>query len=369
MIPVLTDEEVTLRAHRLSDVDEILVQCTDPVSLAGTGLPLAYSREDAVRYVTEIMPTGWQTRTELGFAIEDGVREFAGSLSLRLCGDGIADIAYGLHPAARGRGVCTRAARLLLDWGFEQPEIEVVSWHAYVGNWASRRVAWANGFTFDATIAKLHSQRGERVDCWTGTLRADDSREPKTPWHIAPVLETDRLRLRPLRETDADRLGEIHADERTRDFKGRYRAAEQRDGASMVLRQLDRGARGERVHWCMADRRTDQLVGQIQLHDLEGLDPTSAELGYVVHPDSRGRGILTEALAAVVDWSFRPTTEGGLGRRRLVIRTAGNNQASRHAAEKAGFVHIATEPESFPTGESAFGDGVLYHCLNDRWVP
>jgi len=366
---VLTDGEVTLRAHRLSDVDEMVVQCTDPVSTAGTDLPLTYSRDNAVRYATETMPNGWRTRTELGFAIEDGVREFAGSVSLRLRGDGIADIAYGLHPAARGRGVCRRAVALLLDWGFQQPEIDVVTWYAYVGNWASRRVAWATGFAIGTTVAKLHSQRGVRRDCWTGTLRADDPREPRTPWHLPPVLESDRLRLRPLRETDADRLGEVHADERTRNFKGRYRAAGSRDGAAMVLLHQERAARGERIHWCIADRATDHLVGQVQLHDLEGLDPTSAELGYAMHPDSRGRGVVTEALTVVADWAFRPATEGGFGRRRLVVKTAATNQASRHVAEKAGFVHVATEPASFPMGERDFDDCVLYHRLNPRWTP
>lgn len=189
---------------------------------------------------------------------------------------------------------------------------------------------------------------------------------PDTPGNIPPVLETDRLRLRPLRETDAARLGEVHADERTKDSKGRYRAANQRDGLSMVRTQLERCARGERVHWCIADRATDQLLGQIQLHDLGGLDPTSAELGYAVHPDSRGRGVLTEALALVVDWAFHPE---GLACRRLVIRTARTNGASRYVAEKAGFTHIASEPAAFPVGESGFDDAVTYHRLNERWTP
>jgi len=367
VIPVLTDGEVTLRAHRLSDVDEMVVQCTDPLSIAGTGLPLAYTPEDAVRYATETVPNGWQNRSEWGFAVE--ARGFAGSVSLRLHGDGIADIAYGLHPAARGRGVCARAVKLLLDWGFEQPEIDLVTWHAYVGNWASRRVAWANGFRIDTTIEKFHSQRGVRVDCWVGSLRADDTREPKTPWHVPPVLENDRLRLRPMRDTDADRLGEMHTDERTLNFIGRYRAAAQTDGATKIRQIRDQNAAGQRWSWCMADRETDQLIGHIQLHSLEGLDPTTAELGYVVHPDARGRGVLTAALDLVARWAFRPVADGGLGRRRLVLNTAGSNAASRYAAEKAGFTHIATEPAAFPVGESDFEDAVTYHQLNPRWEP
>jgi [ribosomal protein S5]-alanine N-acetyltransferase len=331
----LSDGEVTLRAHRLSDVD--------------------------VEFVTTSAEEG------LIFAIEvehsDGVRRFSGACGLRPMGEGVAEVAFG------DRGVDTRAVKLLLDWGFAQGGVEVVVWYANVGNWGSRRVAWANGFTFTGTVDKLLVQRGTRVDAWFGSLRKDDSRDPKHPWHIPPVLESDRLRLRPLRETDADRMDGMFTDERTRTFMGRYRAAEQRDGASKILQLLDRDARGERFNWCVADRETDQLIGQIQLHNLGGLDPTTAEFGYSVHPESRGRGVLTEALDLVVEWAFRPVADGGAGFRRLSLNTAASNAASRHAAEKAGFTHVATEPASFPSGESDFDDSVTYHQLNPHWTP
>jgi ribosomal-protein-alanine N-acetyltransferase len=372
-VPTLTDGEVTLRAHRLSDVDQVVEQCVDPESVRWTTVPAPYTRDMAVEFVTKSAEEGWAKRSDLMFAIEaehsDGVRRFSGTCSLRPMGEGVVEVAFGLHPAARGRGVCTRAVKLLLDWGFTQDDIDVVVWYAYVGNWGSRRVAWANGFTFTGTVDKLLRQRGTRTDSWFGSLRKDDSREPKNAWHISPVLESDRLRLRPLRESDADRMDGLLADERTRNFMGRYRAAEPRDGASKILQLLDRDARGERFNWCVADLETDQLIGHVQLHNLGGLDPTTAELGYSVHPDSRGRGVLTEALDLVVDWAFRPLADGGPGFRRLMLGTAASNAASRHAAEKAGFTHVATEPLSFPAGESGFEDSVTYHQLNQRWTP
>ncbi len=334
-VPTLTDGEVTLRAHRPSDVDEMVVQRTDP---------------------------------EYGFAIEaphaDGVRRFAGSCGLRLLGEGKAEITFGLHPDARSRGTGTRAVKLLLDWGFQQPGIDVVVWFAPVGDWGSRRVVWSNGFSIDATLARFVTQRGEWTDTWFGTLRADDTREPKTPWHIAPVLETDRLRLRPLRETDADRMGEMLADERTQAFVGRYLAGDKVDPVRKIRKQLDLNARGQGYNWCIADRETDQLIGHIHLWDLGGFDPTSAQLGYGVHPDARGRGVLTASLGLVVDWAF---LSGGF--RRVFLGTAASNAASRHAAEKAGFTHIASEPSGFPTGESGFEDLVTYHRLNPDWTP
>lgn len=184
---------------------------------------------------------------------------------------------------------------------------------------------------------------------------------------VPPVLANDRLRLRPLRETDAARMDDLDRDERTRNFIGRSWAAKFTDGASTVRRMMDRDARGEGFDWAITEH--DQLIGHVNLGGLTGLDDTAATLGYAMHPDSRGRGVMTDALKLVAEWAFRPVEEGGLGKRRLSMRTAGSNMASRYAAERAGFVHVATEPEAFPTGASGFEDSLIYHRLNPRWTP
>jgi ribosomal-protein-alanine N-acetyltransferase len=371
-VPMLTDGEVTLRAHRMSDVDGIVEQCVDPESIRWTTAPTPFKHEYAVSYVTKEVPEGWHTRKDLNFAIisthPDGQRRFSGSISLRPTPEGIAEIAFGLHPGARGLGVCRRAVKLILDWGFQQPGIEVVVWYAYVGNWASWRVAWANGFSFDGTVRKFLPQRGERHDAWCGSLRKDDSREPKHPWHVSPVLESDRLRLRPHRDDDATRYEETLTDERSRHFGGRSPwMREQRSPVEKLNRHRAANARGECYNWTIADRDTDEFIGHIQIHGMNGFDATTGGVGYSVHPSARGRGVVTEALGMVTEFAFRPVDDGGLGLRRLKLGTAASNKASRYAAEKAGFVHVATEPVGFSSGASGFEDEMIYHRLNPSW--
>lgn len=372
-VPTLVDGEVTLRAHRMSDVDTMVEQCVDEQSIRWTTVPVPFSRDDAVDYATKAVPAGWADDSDFGFAVEaphpDGVRRFGGSVSLRMHGAGVAEIAFGLHPAVRGRGVCRRAVRLLLDWGFRTKGVDVVLWYAEVGNWASRRVVWAEGFSFDGTVARLLLQRGERKDAWVGSLRAGDPREPQGQWNVPPVLETERLRLRPLVDVDAERMFELLEDEHARHFTGRVRSLrELRSGEQAVLRALEANATGERFDWAIADPGTDRLLGHIQLFDLHGLDDSEAKLGYGIHADSRGRGYLTESLTAVTEWAFRPAPEGGLGKRRLSLSTAASNKASRRGAERAGYTHIATEPEAFTVGETDFDDLVVYHRVNPEWV-
>jgi [ribosomal protein S5]-alanine N-acetyltransferase len=371
-VPILTDGEVTLRAHQLSDVDIMVEECTDPLSIRWTTVPVPFSRDDALHFATKIVPAGWTDGTALAFAIEgphpDGTREFGGTVILRPRGDGVAEVAFGLHPGVRGRGVAATAVRLLIRWGFETQGLRVITWYAEVGNWASRRVAWACGFSFDGTVPALLLQRDERKDGWVGSLRAGEELAPRRPWLVPPVLETERLRLRPFVAADADRFAELLRDERSRHFSGRVAAVRApRTGAEALRRVWEAGAAGERYEWAIADRSTDRLVGQLQLHDLGGIDDTEAKPAYKIHPDSRGRGYLTEALTAMTEWTFRSAVDGGLGLRRVSLLTAVSNTASRRAAERAGYTHIATEPDAFPIGETDFDGMAIYHRLNPDW--
>jgi RimJ/RimL family protein N-acetyltransferase len=370
--PVLTDGEVTLRAYSMDDIEPIIEQCTNPETVAWTTIPHPYSRDDAVNWITKFVPQSWEDGVQREFVIEaehpDGVRRYSGGISLRPGPDGVAEIGYAVHPAVRGHGVGRRAITLIVDWAFDSLGIEVIVWYAQVGNWASRRLAWRSGFSFDGTIEKYLLQRGERRDAWVGTLRRGDPRRPTTTWYVPPVLETDRLRLRPFADADTGRLGELLNDERSLHFSGRISAARQPDGAAALRRAREQCAAGLMLNWCIADRNTDRLLGKIQLFDLEGLDDTEVKPGYAIHPDARGKGILTEALRTLVDWTFRPLSEGGFGRRRITISTAATNAASRHAAEQAGFTHIATIPTAFTVGPTEFDDEVLYQLINPDWA-
>lgn len=66
-----------------------------------------------------------------------------------------------------------------------------------------------------------------------------------------------------------------------------------------------------------------------------GIDPADdeAELGYMVTPEARGRGLATTMLRALTDWAF---AEAGVQRVRLVVDV--ENPASLRVAERSGYV-------------------------------
>lgn len=79
------------------------------------------------------------------------------------------------------------------------------------------------------------------------------------------------------------------------------------------------------------------LLGCVGLGGPKATVKQVGEIGWVVHPDARGRGLAAEAAGMVVDWALRSAADGGLGMRRAIWFAGVGNEASRRVAEKVGF--------------------------------
>ena len=332
----LTDGVVTLRPHRHDDAPGVVEQCADPLSQRWTTVPVPYSLEQAQAYVGETVALGWLTDTEWSFAIEAEGR-FAGTVSLRDEGDGRAEIAYGAHPWVRGRGHVHRALRLLVDWGFESRGLEAILWRAHQGNWASRRAAWRLGFRVEGTLRRLLSQRGELRDAWVGSLLRDDPREPATRWLECPVLEDDRVRLRPIVESDAPRIQEACAEERTQQWLGQLPSPYTlEDALAYVESRTYQLAEATGVTWAVTTPGDDRLVGTIGWFNW--VPETECEIGYWTHPEARGRGLMTRAMGLLTRHVVQDP-----GVARVTAYAAVDNSASRHVIEANGFRQYGVE--------------------------
>ena len=334
--PTLSDGTVTLRAHREDDVADVLEQCQDPVSQEWTTVPVPYSPEDARRFVTEFMPGGWADGTRWGFAVEvDG--RYAGTVELRDEGEGRLELAFGSHPWVRGSGAMERAVRLLVDWGFADRLARVIVWRANQGNWPSRKLAWRLGFSFDGTVRASLPHRGELRDGWVGTLLTTDDRSPRGRWLDVPVLEADGLVLRPWRDADVPRIVEACSDPRTQAWLGTMPDPYgESDARAWLEHQRENRAVGTSVVWAAVDPADDLALASVSFFGL--VPEVECEIGYWAHPDSRGRGVTTRAMARVVDYAFED-----LGVRRVTAGAAVDNVASRHVIEANGLTLFGTE--------------------------
>lgn len=141
-----------------------------------------------------------------------------------------------------------------------------------------------------------------------------------------PVLETERLTLRAPVIEDFAPYAEIAASP-----EGRYLTDDQTrqsawlDFAQMTATWLLRG----HGLWTVTDRRSGDILGFF----LIGFEPGDhePELGYMLVPGARGRGIAAEAALAVRDHAF-----GTAGLPSLVSTVDADNAASNRLAERLG---------------------------------
>ncbi len=117
-----------------------------------------------------------------------------------------------------------------------------------------------------------------------------------------PVLETERLVLRPPRMADAVTVFETYArDEeavRYLTFKPNQTLEQTEEFMRARLRRTQEGAA---YTWAVTRRGDDTLVGMIELRAQEGF---KADFGYVLARPFWGQGLMTEALRAVLDFAF-----------------------------------------------------------------
>ena len=142
----LTDDSVTLRPWRPDDAPAVFAACQDLLIARFIPIPQPYTGADARTFV-EIRRRDWETEDERSFAIVDALTgELLGSIARHGPYGHRATFGYWLAPQARGRGVATRALRLITDWTIATTEVIRLDLYTDVENDASWRVAERAGF-------------------------------------------------------------------------------------------------------------------------------------------------------------------------------------------------------------------------------
>lgn len=118
-------------------------------------------------------------------------------------------------------------------------------------------------------------------------------------WDTFPVLETDRLVLRPLDARDRDGYAELLTDPEEAHFLTDSPVSkDQIDERIARTRVGFETARS--IHWVI--ERQGEFCGYVAIHDPPGRSPA---LSYAVRRSARRRGVATEAITAVVGYIFR----------------------------------------------------------------
>lgn len=82
--------------------------------------------------------------------------------------------------------------------------------------------------------------------------------------------------------------------------------------------------------------KTEQVIGDISIVEMNE-DDSSCEIGYVLGKNNWSRGLMTEALKAILDFCF---TQAGF--QKVKARYANLNPASGHVMDKTGMFYLKT---------------------------
>ena len=198
----------------------------------------------------------------------------------------------------------------------------------------------------------------------------DSSPETATPKDTVPaVFETSRLRLRPWRDADAPGPDEGPDADSLRFMPAGAQPGPDDFPAWLAQRRRDMDAGGD-LHWCIADRTTDQVFGNVQIFRMGPPEGRfQGELGYWLRPGARGRRIVGEAIEAVAAYAFRPVADGGLGLVRLHAATDSDNYASQAILRSAGFRQCGADHKAWRRTDGSLSDGLYFELLADEPEP
>ena len=118
-----------------------------------------------------------------------------------------------------------------------------------------------------------------------------------------PVITTERLLLRPLATTDDEEIFTIRSNEIGNQYLGRPKASSIEDARVFIEKIISGIANNVSIFWAIVLPPSNKLAGTICLWNIDDANHI-AEIGYELHPDHYGKGIMQEAMLKVIEYAF-----------------------------------------------------------------
>jgi RimJ/RimL family protein N-acetyltransferase len=175
-----------------------------------------------------------------------------------------------------------------------------------------------------------------------------------------PTLRTPRLLLRPVSDSDADALFALHTNGKVLRYwdappwADRARA----DRFIAASRRIEQEGTGARL---VIERADGAFLGWCSIVEWNA-DYRSASIGYCLDEFAWGQGFATEAVRAMLQWSFDT-----LDLNRVQAETDTRNIASARVLEKLGFTREGTLRENCIV-DGDVSDSWIYGLLRREWA-
>lgn len=179
--------------------------------------------------------------------------------------------------------------------------------------------------------------------------------------HRFPVLETERLILREPRRRDASFLLSAWSHEETMLYFGAEPLSTRAEALGQIRGFCEDASSGEGIRWIITERGCDEYVGDIGFFDYAP-DHARAEIGFLLARPLWNRGLMGEALAAVLGFGFLVKEL-----HRVEALVDPRNPPSLRVLERAGFRREGIL-RGYEFEREAFIDLVLLSLLRPEWT-
>jgi len=163
-----------------------------------------------------------------------------------------------------------------------------------------------------------------------------------------PILETDRLLLRPFCEGDAQRVFECwESDPDVAKYMFWSSHNDIEESKKWVSFEVGQIASDEWFRWAIIIKKTNELIGTgiVYFEDEYKL----YEVGYNLGKQYWGRGYTTEAMRSILNFA-----QNDLGIKEVIGRYAKENPASGNVLKKLGFVYAKDIPYEANAGRTYY---------------
>lgn len=181
-----------------------------------------------------------------------------------------------------------------------------------------------------------------------------------------PVIDTPRLRLRPLGPGDVSALFGLFSDAHALRYWSHLPFTELAEAEALLRNSNAHAEVGDLLKWGVELRATGVLAGTVTLAAIDRAN-RRAEVGFMVGRAHWGQGIGSEAMRALVGHAFAPSETGGAGLLRLEADVDPRNTASLRALERLGFRREGLLRERWRVGGEA-QDSVMLGLLASEWT-
>ena len=251
------------------------------------------------------------------------------------------EIGYVLNKDYWGRGLMPEAVKAVIDYCFKTLDFDWLTCGHFVWNDQSRRVVEKCGFQYVKDV--IHTTRfGTEEPTKLYILHNLDKifLRMNAPFDVNEHrLETPRLILRPLEETDTEDFHSLAVLPEVAEFAGWECATSQEETLADVKRRIS-----YKETFAIVLKETGKFIGSFSVQARNWpaypIDRhfKGREFGFELHPNYWGRGLMPEAVRAVTDLCLKE-----LGFDFVSAGYFRGNDRSARVIEKCGFTYLFEE--------------------------